>query len=140
VTDLLVTGCLLLFVDQLSKRMVEARVGDRRIAFGSVVQIRFVAGRNAFFSSAAAPLLLVAIWLAALASAFALAQSGTWFQSRLSMFALGLAFGGAASNVLDLARRRHIVDFIDLGWWPVFNLADVGIVAGLAMALWGGAT
>lgn len=83
--------------------------------------------------------MLAAIWIAALASAFALVHSGSWFQSRLSTFALGLAFGGAASNVLDLAKRRHVVDFIDFGWWPVFNLADVGIVAGLALALWGGA-
>lgn len=119
--------------------MVEARVGDRRIAFGSVMQIRYVVGRNAIFSSAAAPAVLAAIWLVALASAFALEHSGIWFQSRVSMTALGLAFGGAASNVLDLAKRRHVVDFIDFGWWPVFNLADVGIVAGLALALWGGA-
>ena len=133
------SGCLLLLVDQLSKKMVEARVGDRRIAFGSVVQIRYVAGRHAIFSSTASPVVLAAIWLVALVSAFALAQSGTWFQNRLSMFALGLAFGGAASNVLDLARRRHVVDFIDFGWWPVFNLADIAIVAGLALALWRGA-
>jgi signal peptidase II len=139
VTDLLVSGCLLLLVDQLSKRMVEARVGDRRIAFGSIVQIRYVAGRNAIFSSTAAPVVLAVIWLAALVSAFALAQSGTWFQGRIAMTALGLAFGGAASNVLDLVKRRHVVDFIDLGWWPVFNLADIAIVAGLALALWRGA-
>lgn len=139
VTDLVVSGCLLLLVDQLSKRMVEARVGDRPIAFGSVVQIRYVAGRNAVFAATGAPVVLAAIWLAALLSAIALERSGTWFQSHLAMTALGLAFGGAASNLLDLARRRHVVDFIDFGWWPAFNLADIGIVAGLALAIWKGA-
>ena len=134
-TDLLVSGCLLLLVDQLSKRMVEAHVGDRRIAFGSIVQIRYVAARNAIFASAVAPVFLAAIWLAAFASALVLQQSGVWFHSHLAMSALGLAFGGAASNLLDLVRRRHIVDFIDVGWWPVFNLADIGIVAGLMLAL-----
>jgi lipoprotein signal peptidase len=29
-----------------------------------------------------------------------------------------------------------VVDFIDLGWWPVFNLADIGIVGGLIAAFW----
>jgi signal peptidase II len=36
--------------------------------------------------------------------------------------------------LLDVLRRRHVVDFIDLGWWPVFNVADVGIVGGLVLA------
>jgi signal peptidase II len=138
VTDLLVSGCLLLLVDQLSKRMIEARVNDRRIAFGSIVQIRYVAGRNAIFSLSGAPVALAAIWVAALISAIVLEQSGIWFQNRIAMFALGLAFGGAASNLLDVTRRHHVVDFIDFGWWPVFNVADIGIVAGLALALWKG--
>jgi signal peptidase II len=47
-----------------------------------------------------------------------------------------LAFGGAAGNLLDILRLRSIVDFIDLHWWPVFNLADVAIVAGLVVAFW----
>jgi lipoprotein signal peptidase len=33
-------------------------------------------------------------------------------------------------------RSRSIVDFIDLGWWPVFNIADIAIVVGLAAALY----
>jgi len=116
--------------------MVETRVRDRRIAFGSVVQIRYVAGRNAIIAAAGAPVFLAAIWLVALVSAIALAQSSTWFQTRAAMSGLGLAFGGAAGNLLDLARRHHVVDFIDLGWWPVFNFADIGIVVGLMLAFW----
>lgn len=48
----------------------------------------------------------------------------------------GLVSGGALGNVSDRLLRHpgfpsgHVVDFVDLGWWPVFNLADVGIVVG----------
>lgn len=58
---------------------------------------------------------------------------------RLSLAAAyGLVSGGALGNVIDRLARRgdegfgsgHVVDFLDLGWWPVFNLADVGIVVG----------
>ena len=52
--------------------------------------------------------------------------------------ALAVAFGAAAGNLLDILRRRSIFDFIDLRWWPVFNLADVGIIFGLAVAFWRG--
>ncbi len=53
------------------------------------------------------------------------------------MLGIGCALGGAAGNLLDILRRQHVVDFIDLGWWPVFNLADVAIVGGLLLALRG---
>ncbi|HVM00263.1 MAG TPA: signal peptidase II [Egibacteraceae bacterium] len=56
---------------------------------------------------------------------------------RLSLAVVyGLVTGGALGNVTDRLLRDpgfpsgHVVDFIDLGWWPVFNLADVGIVVG----------
>jgi signal peptidase II len=47
-----------------------------------------------------------------------------------------LIIGGAAGNVLDRAfrgsawMRGAVIDFIDLQWWPVFNVADVAIVSG----------
>lgn len=48
--------------------------------------------------------------------------------------ALGLQLGGAAGNLLDRLRYRgHVIDFIDLKWWPVFNLADSAIVVGVAI-------
>ena len=52
--------------------------------------------------------------------------------------AYGLVTGGAVGNLVDRLVREpgfpsgHVIDFIDLGWWPVFNLADVGIVLGAA--------
>jgi lipoprotein signal peptidase len=76
------------------------------------------------------------VWLTALASAILLHGSGVWFQGHFAPFGLGLAFGGAAGNLWDIMRRRCIVDFIDLRWWPIFNLADVAIIAGLVVAFW----
>ena len=48
---------------------------------------------------------------------------------------LVVALGGATSNLLDRAGRGSVVDFIALWRWPAFNLADVAIVAGVAVAL-----
>jgi signal peptidase II len=136
VIDFLLPACLLLLLDQSSKRIVESHVGDECIAIGPVLRIRYVAGRKGVFSSTPAIVALAVIWLTALASALMLQRSGAWFQSHIEMSALGAAFGGAASNLLDLIRRRHIVDFIDLRWWPVFNPADVAIIGGLVIAFW----
>lgn len=51
---------------------------------------------------------------------------------------LGLQMGGAIGNLIDRIRVGYVVDFIDLGWWPVFNIADSAIcigVAGLALSV-----
>lgn len=55
---------------------------------------------------------------------------------RLAATAVGLVVGGAAGNLADRLVRDHggaVVDFIDLQWWPVFNVADACIVVGGAI-------
>jgi signal peptidase II len=56
--------------------------------------------------------------------------------------AVGLVIGGASGNVVDrLFRspgwlRGAVVDFIDLQWWPIFNVADMAItIGGLLLVL-----
>jgi signal peptidase II len=52
--------------------------------------------------------------------------------------ALGLMLGGSIGNLVDRVLRDPepfrgaVVDFIDLGIWPVFNVADMGVVCGAA--------
>jgi signal peptidase II len=54
--------------------------------------------------------------------------------------ALGLQLGGALGNLVDRLTRGAVVDFIDLNFWPlhhwpIFNLADTSIVAGVVLLL-----
>lgn len=45
---------------------------------------------------------------------------------------VGMIFGGGLSNLVDRIRQGYVVDFIQFGWWPVFNLADSAITIGVA--------
>ncbi|HIJ10530.1 TPA: signal peptidase II [Candidatus Woesearchaeota archaeon] len=36
--------------------------------------------------------------------------------------------GGVIGNLIDRAVRQFVIDFIDVGFWPVFNIADAAIV------------
>jgi signal peptidase II len=47
--------------------------------------------------------------------------------------ALGLLIGGSLSNLVDRIRFGHVTDFLDLRYWPAFNLADTFIVIGVAI-------
>ena len=48
---------------------------------------------------------------------------------------LGLVLGGSLSNLADRVRLGHVTDFLDLTFWPAFNLADTFIVVGVAVLL-----
>ncbi len=49
---------------------------------------------------------------------------------------LGMILGGALGNLVDRffrspgPLRGHVVDFLSIGWWPVFNVADPAVVCG----------
>lgn len=46
---------------------------------------------------------------------------------------LGFLFGGMLGNLIDRLRFGYVVDFVDVGFWPVFNLADAAIVCGVGL-------
>ena len=49
---------------------------------------------------------------------------------------LGMILGGALGNLMDRFFRSpgplqgHVIDFLSIGWWPVFNVADPAVVGG----------
>ncbi|MBS3940773.1 MAG: signal peptidase II [Actinobacteria bacterium] len=47
----------------------------------------------------------------------------------------GLVVGGGVANVADRFVGGSVIDVFDLGWWPVFNLADVAIISGFVLLL-----
>jgi len=53
--------------------------------------------------------------------------------SLTARLALGLVLGGTIGNLIDRLRFGGVTDFISIGWWPVFNVADPAIVAGVIL-------
>jgi signal peptidase II len=47
--------------------------------------------------------------------------------------ALGFVLGGSIANLIDRVRLGYVTDFLDLEYWPAFNLADTFIVVGVAL-------
>ncbi|HEY60568.1 MAG TPA: signal peptidase II [Anaerolineae bacterium] len=57
----------------------------------------------------------------------------------LLRIALGMQFGGAIGNLIDRLTIGHVIDFISVGTFPVFNIADACITVGVGvmiMSLW----
>jgi signal peptidase II len=79
------------------------------------------------------PLVLLLIPAAVALAVFA----AGWTGALRPPTAVGLIAGGAIANVLDRAWDGSVVDLIDVGSWPIFNLADVALILGVAVLLFG---
>jgi signal peptidase II len=133
---LLAVAALVLALDQLSKAWVVSELGDGRIIelVGSV-RLRLTMNYGSAFSLANGRGALIS--LLALVVVAVLLRTGRHARSPVMAVALGLVVGGALGNLIDRAFRAGdgflgggVVDFVDLQWWPVFNLADSAIVVG----------
>jgi len=55
--------------------------------------------------------------------------------SMLMKVSLGMLLGGSIGNLIDRIRLGAVTDFIDIGAWPVFNLADSAIDIGVVLLI-----
>ena len=132
------TAAILVAVDQLTKWWAyEALVdGDVDVVWTLRLHLVFNTGSAFSLGSNLGPLLGVL----AVAVAAGLLWYGRFTADRRTTLALGLVAGGALGNFGDRAFRDGdgllggaVVDFIDLQWWPVFNVADAAITIGGAL-------
>ncbi len=136
-------GIAVLAIDQATKAVARdvflaQGVGSVDVLPG-VVCFRFVANRGAAFGIGQGfglvSVLLAAAVVAATAVYFARARTVT----RCELAGLGLVLGGAVGNALDRLANGYVTDFIATQFidFPVFNVADIAIVAGVALAFVG---
>lgn len=126
---------LVILVDQLTKWWALEALHTHPVDVVWTLRFNLTSNTGASFSLArgSGPI----IGLLALAVVGFLVWHGRGVTSRLAAVGLGLVLGGAIGNLLDRALRGDagfmqgaVVDFIDLQWWPIFNVADMGVVIG----------
>ena len=57
-------------------------------------------------------------------------------QCGIFRWGVALLLGGALGNLIDRVRIGHVIDFFDFRIWPVFNIADIAIVVGVAAIIY----
>lgn len=58
------------------------------------------------------------------------------FRNRFNNLALGFLLGGTLGNLIDRLIYGYVIDFIDLGFWPSFNIADLFSTLGVLLLLY----
>jgi signal peptidase II len=121
--------------DQATKALALARLSDGGLALlGPWLRLVLVHNTGAAFG-------LLGGGDRPLAAVGALAAAGLWWASGRAArpavaWALGLVLGGAVGNLLDRLVRHAVVDFVAVGPWPVFNLADAAVTVGVVWLAW----
>lgn len=123
-------------LDQLTKRAIATHFlpDESRTVIPHVLWLTYVQNTHgAFGFFGTHPLLL------ALAALAVVLMFYYWYRqdsaTLLTHIAFGLIIGGAIGNIIDRLRFHYVIDFIDLRWWPVFNVADSAISVGVGLLL-----
>lgn len=131
---------ILIVLDQLIKLVVVAWIGPdasrhRVEVVGTAVGFEYVENTGAAFG-------IMTSATGALAAVSLLIAGGgllmLWREHRehpLAAVAIALVVGGALGNVIDRIFRGYVVDFVALGAFPRFNLADAAITIGVLMLI-----
>lgn len=121
--------------DRASKATVARLTSGRVVSVGPWLRIHCVVTRFRRQGLLRSPAMLLLIWTTALAVVLLATNSGHFFQRPAAQMGLGAALAGSGSNLYDRLRYGAVIDFLDLGWWPASNLADVAIVLGIIISL-----
>ena len=125
-----------LAADQLTKHLVSSRLAlDEEVGVVGPLSIHHVQNSGIAFGlfSSATPVVIVLTGLAVAWMVAFFARSGA--RHPVLPVSLGLVIGGSVSNLVDRVRLGHVTDFLDLRFWPAFNLADSFIVVGVGILL-----
>jgi signal peptidase II len=132
----MLTAALVVAADQASKAFVLARWPLAGFtAPRSFVSIRCILNRQGTLAALAGVPALAALWAAMIVLAALTLHTGLLGHDTLVPIGVGAAIGGATGNLLDRLVRGAVVDFVAIGPWPVFNLADAALVAGAGSIL-----
>lgn len=133
-------AAVVVLLDQLSKHLALRELSDGPIDLVGSLRLNLTFNDGAAFSLGSGR--TAWITLVAVVVAVVIVRLGLRADRRLWAVGLGVVLGGAAGNLVDRFLRAgdgfgggHVVDFIDLQWWPVFNVADVSLWVGIGLLL-----
>ncbi len=131
------TALLVAVADQLSKMWIRSNlvVGQSlpETGFFRLTHIQNTGAAFGLFQGQSFALTIVALVgiIVLLVYALLIYRRFPILDNLLGKSALGLILGGTVGNLIDRLHLGYVTDFIDIGIWPAFNIADSAIVVGV---------
>ena len=129
-------------LDQLTKIWAVAALSDGPIdVVGSTAQFQLARNAGGAFSFVSGAGVTPVLAIIAIGVAIYLVRMVGQADDRLMVVALSLILGGALGNLTDRfvrspgIMRGEVIDFVRVGWWPIFNVADSALSIGILLLL-----
>lgn len=129
-------------VDQLTKLFLVSAIGPGRFESGVEVvggwlALEYTENRGAAFGLFAGLTPILAAVSIAILTALLVHFSRQGRPPLWQTVATGAVTGGALGNLVDRVRLGYVIDFVSVGPWPNFNVADSAITVGVLVLIWG---
>ena len=131
-------AALVVLLDQMTKHWALSALADGPIDLVGTLRLNLTFNDGAAFSMGGGRTQVISA--IALVVVAVIVRMGWRAERALWATGLGVICGGAAGNLVDRVLRDgdgilggHVVDFIDLQWWPVFNVADMALWVGIGL-------
>ena len=130
-----ITAAVIITADQISKNWIRTYTGEFPIfelGIFRIIDVQNTGSSFGLFQGHNLVLTIVAFFGIALILGISVLVTfrypllDTWYNK----FILGLILGGTVGNLVDRLARGYVTDFIDIGPWPTFNVADSAMVCG----------
>jgi signal peptidase II len=135
----LVVAAVVVTLDQVTKNWAITNLADRAEPTHVIGTLQWNLAFNSGMAFSRGRGLGPFIGVLAFVVVVGLVVSSARVESRLGRVAAGMLIGGALGNLLDRAFRGdgllngRVIDFIDVQWWPIFNIADIGVTVGAVL-------
>jgi len=130
-------AALALLADQVSKILIRVYLPEQEsVSLGLPVRLTHTTNNGAAFSFLQGQTVLFIVISIVVIGVILTYERFLPASGRLLKLSLGLQLGGALGNLIDrLLFAGKVTDFIDVGFWPIFNLADSSISVGVVILI-----
>ena len=118
---------LIIFIDQLSKVLV-VHYEEISLLSGNIILKQSQISNSAYDETSRGVNILTNLVIVGII--LGIIKSDNQFVTKKTKILLSLAFAGGVSNIIDRLCRGNVVEFINIGNFPPFNIADVCILIG----------
>ncbi len=118
---------LIIFIDQLSKVLV-VHYEEISLFSGNIILKQSQISNSAYDETSRGVNILTNLVIVGII--LGIIKSDNQFVTKKTKILLSFAFAGGVSNIIDRLCRGNVVEFINIGNFPAFNIADVCILIG----------
>jgi len=129
-----VSSLLLTILDQITK-WAAFQYLEEPLHLNSWISLEYAENTGVAFSIPVPPIFMIPLTVILLGGIILYSRQHFNYNSPTTWVCFSLIYGGALGNLYDRMSLGYVIDFIKIGWWPVFNLADAFLTAGIFLVL-----